>query len=65
VLAPEMLGHAKITKTELYTSVSINLRKQVYLATHPGANLKRAARAYQAELNSLLAAEAAEDREEI
>jgi len=38
----EMLGHAKLTTTELYTRVSINLLKQVYLATHPGANAKRA-----------------------
>ena len=36
----EMLGHAKLTTTELYTRVSINLLKQVYLATHPAANLK-------------------------
>ena len=39
----EMLGHAKLTTTELYTRVSINLLKQVYTATHPGANLKRTA----------------------
>lgn len=37
----EMLGHAKLTTTELYTRVSINLLKQVYAATHPGAKLKR------------------------
>lgn len=40
----EMLGHAKLsTTTELYTRVSINLLKQVYLATHPGAGSKAAA----------------------
>ena len=33
----EMLGHAKIATTELYTRVSINLLRTVYLATHPGA----------------------------
>jgi integrase/recombinase XerD len=38
----QMLGHAKITTTELYAQVSINLLKQVYSATHPGAHLKRA-----------------------
>ena len=38
----EMLGHAKIATTEMYTRVSINLLKQVYAATHPGAGLKRA-----------------------
>ena len=37
----EMLGHAKLTTTELYTRVSINLLKQVYSATHPAAHLKR------------------------
>lgn len=36
----EMLGHAKISTTELYTRVSINLLRQVYLATHPAANLR-------------------------
>ncbi len=53
----EMLGHAKIATTELYTRVSINLLKQVYLATHPAASLK--------QLGSLLAADAAEDQEEV
>ena len=38
----EMLGHAKISTTEMYTRVSINLLKQVYEATHPGAALKHA-----------------------
>jgi integrase/recombinase XerD len=68
----EMLGHAKIATTELYTRVSINLLKQVYLATHPAATLKppattpateRNAEA-EAELFAALAAEAAdEDRD--
>ncbi|MBL8238136.1 MAG: tyrosine-type recombinase/integrase, partial [Bryobacterales bacterium] len=31
----ELLGHAKLSTTELYTRVSINLLKQVYQATHP------------------------------
>ena len=62
----EMLGHAKIATTELYTRVSINLLKQVYPATHPAANLKRAARADHAELASFLAADlAAEEDEEV
>ena len=64
----EMLGHAKLTTTELYTRVSINLLKQVYLATHPGAQGKpagvpvteRNAEA-EAELLATLAAEAEEE----
>jgi integrase/recombinase XerD len=38
---PQMLGHVKLTTTELYTRVSINLLRQVYSATHPAAHLKR------------------------
>ena len=37
----QMLGHVKLTTTELYTRVSINLLRQVYSATHPAAHLKR------------------------
>jgi integrase/recombinase XerD len=68
----EMLGHAKLTTTELYTRVSINLLKQVYLATHPAASMKqsetptttvRDAEA-EAELLATLAAEAEEDNED-
>ena len=61
----EMLGHAKLTTTELYTRVSINLLKQVYAATHPAAKLngpdgQRTARDAEAvaELLADLAAEA-------
>jgi len=66
----EMLGHSKLATTELYTRVSINLLKQVYLATHPGARLKRTAAPTternaeaEAELFAALASEAAEDSE--
>jgi integrase/recombinase XerD len=65
----ELLGHAKLSTTELYTRVSINLLKQVYFATHPAAHLKppgavteRNAEA-EAELFATLANEAAEDAE--
>jgi integrase/recombinase XerD len=51
----EMLGHAKLSTTELYTRVSINLLKQVYLATHPGAGSEKA------ELMAMLDAEAEEE----
>jgi integrase/recombinase XerD len=37
----QMLGHVKLTTTQLYTQVSINLLRQVYSATHPAAHLKR------------------------
>lgn len=37
----EMLGHADLSTTEIYTRVSINLLKQVYMATHPAARLER------------------------
>jgi integrase/recombinase XerD len=62
----EMLGHSKLTTTELYTRVSINLLKQVYAATHPGAGLKRvAAKAVDseaaAELMAALEEEAGEE----
>ena len=60
----ELLGHAKLTTTELYTRVSINLLKQVYLATHPGASLNRSAPAKSAAAAELIAeldAEAEED----
>jgi integrase/recombinase XerD len=53
----EMLGHAKIATAELYARVSINLLKQIYLATHPAASLK--------QLGSLLAADADDDQEEV
>jgi integrase/recombinase XerD len=67
----EMLGHAKISTTELYTRVSINLLKQVYAATHPGAHLNRPDAPAkerdteaEAELFTALAAEAAEEDSE-
>jgi integrase/recombinase XerD len=67
----EMLGHAKLTTTELYTRVSINLLKQVYLATHPAAQGKPASvpaaernAEAEAELFATLAAEDDEEEEE-
>ena len=57
----QMLGHAKLTTTELYTRVSINLLRQVYSATHPGAHLKRQETAALDDLED--AAEAEEDVE--
>ena len=67
----EMLGHAKLTTTELYTRVSINLLEQVYAATHPAAHLhrpdapaKERDTEAEAELFATLAAESEEDPED-
>jgi len=64
----EMLGHARLSTTELYTRVSITLLKQVYAATHPAAHLHRPDAAAsernteaEAELFAALEAEAAEE----
>jgi integrase/recombinase XerD len=39
----EILGHARLTTTQLYTRVSIRLLKAVHTATHPAAKLGRPA----------------------
>ena len=39
----EVLGHARLTTTQLYTRVSIRLLKAVHTATHPAATLARPA----------------------
>ncbi len=39
----EILGHARLTTTQLYTRVSIRLLKAVHTATHPAATLARPA----------------------
>jgi integrase/recombinase XerD len=36
----EMLGHASIQATEIYTHVSIKALKEIHTATHPGASLE-------------------------
>ena len=36
----EMLGHASVETTQIYTHVSIRMLKQIHQATHPGAKLK-------------------------
>jgi integrase/recombinase XerD len=59
----EMLGHAKLSTTELYTRVSINLLKQVYSATHPAAHLAPQGAPDNAARDELLATLAAEERE--
>ncbi len=36
----EMLGHAKLETTQIYTRVSIEKLKEIHAATHPGAKLQ-------------------------
>ena len=37
----EMLGHADLQSTQIYTQVSIRQLKQIHAATHPGATLEK------------------------
>ena len=37
----EMLGHADLNTTQLYTQVSIRKLREIHAATHPGARLAR------------------------
>jgi integrase/recombinase XerD len=39
----QMLGHVRLTSTEIYTQVSIRTLKAIHDATHPGARLRREA----------------------
>jgi integrase/recombinase XerD len=66
----EMLGHANLETTQIYTRVSVHKLREVHTATHPGARLERRpplrkAReddaALRDELLSSLAAEAADE----
>ncbi len=45
----EMLGHATLQATEIYTHVSIRALKEIHAATHPGAALGTGARPGDAE----------------
>jgi integrase/recombinase XerD len=60
----EMLGHASLHTTTIYTHVAIKKLKEIHTATHPGAALKARGREAedvgQRELFSSLAAEDAE-----
>ena len=37
----QMLGHAELTTTQIYTQVSIRKLKEIHTATHPSSHLKR------------------------
>jgi integrase/recombinase XerD len=69
----QMLGHAELSTTEIYTHVSIRALKQVHTATHPGAALdlepkqpaaETADDQAKEELFAALDAEAEEEHEE-
>jgi integrase/recombinase XerD len=38
----QMLGHADLSSTQIYTQVSIRQLQQIHAATHPGAMLEKA-----------------------
>jgi integrase/recombinase XerD len=65
----EMLGHTKLSTTQMYTQVSIRMLKQIHTATHPAAKLKNETAAKEkissesAELLEELEAEAKEEKE--
>lgn len=48
----EMLGHAHLDSTQVYTRVSIRKLKAIHTATHPGANLAKCEPAANTELAS-------------
>ena len=69
----EMLGHASLSTTQIYTHLSIKKLQKIHAATHPAARLERGERHddsepragvdedERVELLSSLAAEAAEE----
>jgi integrase/recombinase XerD len=72
----QMLGHAEISSTEIYTHVAIRKLQKIHAATHPGATLERKASAarndtgqdsdeQKAKLQAALDAEAEEESESI
>jgi integrase/recombinase XerD len=51
----QMLGHARLDTTQIYTHVSIRMLKQIHSATHPAAQLKRGSEAPDAVESAVLA----------
>jgi integrase/recombinase XerD len=66
----QMLGHAQLETTQIYTHVSIRKLQEIHAATHPGAKLERRRARATAEhdttpsADELLTALAAESAEE-
>ena len=72
----QMLGHAELSSTEIYTHVAIRKLQKIHAATHPGATLERKASAViseetgqdndeqKADLLAALDVEAQEEEEE-
>jgi integrase/recombinase XerD len=50
----QLLGHAKLDTTSIYTRVSIHKLREVHALTHPGARLKPAASMDAVEVTSML-----------
>ena len=48
----QMLGHAELSTTEIYTHVAIRKLQQIHAATHPGAKLERKKSAITSDDNS-------------
>jgi integrase/recombinase XerD len=62
----QMLGHARLTSTEIYTQVSIRALQAIHAATHPGARLRRDApdRDDASETDAIAAGDAHDDQEQ-
>jgi integrase/recombinase XerD len=59
----QMLGHARLTSTEIYTQVSIRALQAIHAATHPGARLRRE-RADTSERDAIVAGDELHDQEQ-
>ena len=48
-----MLGHVKLTTTEIYTHISIKKLKEIHTATHPSAKLEPNRKSHMEESEDL------------